>query len=114
MREYSNPRMHAVINQWPYGPHKTIAEFTIEQHPTRGERAVRVLINPRTGKYDKPKKLTYARQALIVNGDDNKTYILERSIYSSILSVMRGDMKHQEENIYLDDPRYITLLSFFE
>ena len=105
--------MQAIIDQWPYGPHKTIAEFTIEQHPTKGERAVRKLINPKTGKYDTPKKLTYAKQARIVDGDNGKTYILERTMYSGLLSVMRGDMKYQEENINDKDSRFNTFMTFF-
>lgn len=86
----------------------------IEQHPTKGERAIRKLINPKTGRHDTPKKLTYAKQARIVDGDDHKTYILEKSFYSSLLSVMRGDMQHQEETIYYADSRFNTLMTFFE
>jgi hypothetical protein len=68
MKTYSNPRIAATIENWPHGGKRVTAQFYIEEHPTRGQRAVRVT----TGA---PKKLTFAKQMRIVDGDDGRTYI---------------------------------------
>lgn len=95
---YSNPRLDATIENWPHGKQRVTATFTIERDHKRGERAVRVT----TGA---PKKLTYARKARIVDGDDGRTYIAELSFYGFV-SIMNGDMKFQKETIHVYDPRY--------
>ena len=102
---YSNPRMKAVIEDWPSGSKRVRAQFEIEQYPKRGERAVRTT----TGE---PKKLTYAKLARIVDRSDGRTYIAEYSIYGHI-SIMRGDMKFEHETIHGNDPRYAELLELF-
>lgn len=103
---YSNPRMSAVIENWPIGgTRRGPATFTIEQHPKRGERAVRTT----TGK---PKVLTFAVKARIVDGDDGRTYIAELDIYGAI-SIMRGDMKYQHEYYGNGNPRHAEILSLF-
>jgi len=106
MVTYSNPRMEAAIENWPHGAKRVTAIFSIESNPKRGQRAVRVT----TGA---PKKLTFAKQARIVDGDDGKTYIAELSEYGHI-SIMHGDMKYQHENVYADDGRYPHLLTLFQ
>src|SRR4051812_44294597 len=95
---YSNPRLAATIENWPHGKQRVTAAFTIEQDPKRGERAVRVTIGA-------PKKLTYARKARIVDGDDGRTYIAELSFFGHV-SIMNGDMKYQKEVIHGGDKRY--------
>lgn len=105
MTEYSNPRMTATVENWPSGSKRVTAQFTIETTPGRGQRAVRMT----TGA---PKKLTYARKARIVDGDDGRTYIAELSVYGHI-SIMRGDMKLQHETIHERDPRYAAALAIF-
>lgn len=102
---YSNPRMSAVIENWPSGSKRVTARFEIEQDAKRGERAVRTT----TGE---PKKLTYAKMARIVDGSDGRTYIAEYTIYGHI-SIMRGDMKFQQETIHSTDPRYAEVLELF-
>ena len=53
---YSNPRLKAVIPDWPSGSHRVTAVFQIETDPkTHKQRGVRTT----TGA---PKKLTYAHQ----------------------------------------------------
>lgn len=103
--KYSNPRMSAVIENWPSGSKRVTAKFEIEQDLKRGERAVRTT----TGD---PKKLTYAKMARIVDGDDGRTYIAEYTIYGHI-SIMRGDMKFQHETVHPTDPRYAEVLELF-
>src|ERR1700735_3568275 len=102
--KYSNPRMTATIENWPSGHKRVTARFQIEQ-TSRGERAVRITDGA-------PKKLTFAKLARIVDGDDGRTYIAEYSIYGHI-SIMRGDMKFQHEVIHSSNERYVEVLELF-
>ena len=102
--KYSNPRMTATIENWPHGSQRVTATFVIEQTP-RGERAVRVT----TGA---PKKLTFARKMRIVDGDTGRTYIAALSLYGHV-SIMRGDMKFQEESFHPNHPRYNEIMALF-
>lgn len=103
---YSNPRMMAVIEDWPGGGSKRVtAMFHIEQDANRGERAVRITSGA-------AKKLTYAKMARIVDGSDGRTYIAEYTTYGFI-SIMRGDMKLQHETVHPPDPRYAEVLELF-
>jgi len=114
MKIYSNPRTALIVNDWPIGRQtKTKAIFSIEQHATRGERAVRTLLNPRNGLPFKPKKLTFAHKVRIVDGSDGRTYLAELT-RSGFISIMRGDMKFEEESIFNTDPRFSDLIKFFE
>jgi hypothetical protein len=101
---YSNPRMSATIENWPHGRQRVTATFAIETDAKRGERATRTT----TGA---TKKLTYARKARIVDGDDGRTYIAQAN--ANHVSIMRGDMKFQHEVIYNDDPRLPVILALF-
>lgn len=103
---YSNPRTQATIDNWPSGSRKVTAQFSIEQHPTRGERGVRVT----TGK---PKTLTYARKVRIVDGDDGRIYLAELTHYGQMISIMRGTMDYQHEIIHESDPRHAEVLALF-
>jgi hypothetical protein len=82
------------------------ATFSIETDPKRGQRAVRVT----TGA---PKKLAFARQMRIVDGDDGRTYIAALSAYGHV-TIKRGDMKIDHETVFERDPRYQALLALFE
>lgn len=105
MPNYSNPRLTATIENWPHGSQRVTAHFSVEADPKKGERAVRVT----TGA---PKKLTFARKMRIVDGDDGRTYIAALSLYGFV-SIMRGDMKLQEETIHSGNPRYAEMLALF-
>jgi hypothetical protein len=105
MTSYSNPRMNAVIQDWPSGAKRVTAHFSIETDPKRGQRAVRIT----TGA---PKKLTFANKMRIVDGDDGRTYIAELTMYGHI-TIMRGDMKYNEETVFERDARYPDLLALF-
>jgi hypothetical protein len=100
---YSNPRLQAHIENWPSGGQRVTAQFFIETNGAR-QRAVRIT----TGA---PKKLTYANQARIVDGDDGRTYIAEDNF--SHITIMRGDMKLMEEAIFPHDSRYPMAKALF-
>jgi hypothetical protein len=105
-KTYSNPRTYAEIDNWPMGGSKRgTAVFSIEAKGGKGERGVRVTNG-------KPKALTFARKARIVDGDDGRTYIAELTAYGFV-SIMRGDMKFGEESIHDGDPRLPALLALF-
>lgn len=103
--KYSNPRMEATIENWPSGSKRVTAQFRIEQTP-KGERGVRTT----TGK---PKLLTYARKARIVDGEDGRVYIANLTEYGHI-SIFKGDMQYSQEAIFENDPRYSEVLQFFK
>jgi hypothetical protein len=109
---YSNPRMDAVIADWPIGSKRTTATFAIETTPGRGQRGTRFTLNAH-GKPSATKKLTYARKARIVDGDDGRTYIAELTSYGFI-SIMHGTMQYQAEVIHTDNPRYAEALALFD
>lgn len=102
---YSNPRISATIENWPHGSQRVAAHFEIETNGKHGQRATRTT----TGA---TKKLTYAKKARIVDCDDGKTYIAEISQFG-IITIMRGDMKYNEEVIYRDDPKYSEVIMLF-
>jgi hypothetical protein len=113
MITYSNPRLEAVIENWPIGGKRTTATFRIEAKPGKGERATRFTLDPKTGKPSATKVLTYATKARIVDGSDGRTYIIEQSMYDFI-SVMRSDMKFTEETIWPRDPRFADITALFK
>jgi len=108
---YSNPRLVAQFDDWPYGKLRARTTFKIE-FSTRGERASRVTVNPKNGRLNKPKVTTYAQKVRIVDGDDGKTYIIEKPIWGHI-SVMKWDLQFQHETIGDNDPRYAETLALF-
>ncbi len=114
MTTYSNPRMEAVITDWPSGRHRTTATFRIETHPTRGERGTRTTLHPTTGKPNAAKTLTYASKARIVDGDDGKTYIIELSAMYGIISVMQSNMQYQQETLHPSNPQYDEVRALFD
>jgi hypothetical protein len=48
----------------------------------------------------------------IVDGDDGRTYIAGLSNYGHI-TIMRGDMKFNEETVFEREPRHAELLALF-
>jgi hypothetical protein len=113
-KTYSNPQMAREICGWPLGRHdRAIARFTVETHPKRGQRAVRVITDPLTGKTFAPKALTYNKRVRIVDGSDGRTYIVEEH-FSGSIEVMQGTMKYSEEYIGESDPRHAAMLALFE
>ena len=105
MTLYVNPRMAAVIKDWPSGGKRVTATFFVETDPKRGQRAVRIT----TGA---PKKLTFAKQVRIVEGPDGKTYIAELTEFGHV-TIMQSNMKYLHETVFVDDKRYPAALALF-
>jgi hypothetical protein len=105
--EFTNPRLRAVVENWPIGRGKrATAIFEIEQKIGR-ERAVRTTVG-------KSVKLTYATKARIVDGDDGRIYIAELTAFGHI-TFMRGDMKYAHgDAVFERDPRYARLRALFD
>ncbi len=110
---YSNPRLEAVIQDWPSGRHRTTATFRVETHPTRGQRATRFTLHPINGTPSATKALTYASQVRIVDGDDGRTYLAELTA-SGFISIMQSGMKLQQETIHPGDPRFDAVRKLFD
>jgi len=111
MLQYSNPRKKVVIKDWPYGRGLRVkCTFTVETAKGK-ERAVRVTQKP-TGGDNAPKRLTYARKVLFVDGDDGKTYIMNQT--GNAISIMQSNMKYSQEYISSDDSRFDDLNKMFE
>ena len=105
MTTYSNPRREAVIDNWPMGSQRRgQARFYIESSK-RGERAVRVTDGA-------PKKLTFAKEARIVDGDDGKTYIAELTMFGHV-SIMQGNLRFEETCVFPTQAGYPELLALF-
>jgi hypothetical protein len=104
-KTYTNPRTIAVVENWPSGNKRVTATFYVETDAKRGQRAVRFT----TGAC---KKLTYARQMRIVDGDDGRTYIAALSNYGHV-TIWRGDMKFNEETVHEGDARFPELCALF-
>lgn len=106
MKRYFHPRREAEIPDWPHGRKRVTARFYIEKN-RRGERVCRVT----TGK---PKCSTYAPHCVIVDGEDGRTYYITSSQYGGHVSVMRGNMKHDEESRFSGDEGYDDLIELLE
>jgi hypothetical protein len=106
MKTYSNPRMLAVIPDWPSGVRRVVATFQVEIRRDGQQRAIRTT----TGA---PKKLTYANRMRIVDGDDGRTYIAADHGHGMI-SIRQSNMQFQEECVHEGNPRYPDLLALFD
>ncbi len=113
MKTYSNPRLTATIENWPHGARRVVAQFHIENSHDAGlQRAVRVTTGAADVNGDIPKKLTYAKQMRIVDGDDGRIYIAALTLYGHI-TIYKGDMKFSEETVFESDDRYSALRALF-
>lgn len=111
---YSNPRLEAIITNWPSGSMRTTATFRVETQPGRGQRGTRFTINPKTGRPSATKVMTYSHRVRIVDGDDGKIYLIEHTPAYRHISVMQGNVQFCEETIYSDDPRYAEVMKLFD
>ena len=104
MTSYGNPRMEAVVNDWPSGGKQVAAYFKIETHPTRVHGPTRQT----TGAV---RTMTYCEQARIVDGDDGRIYFAE--LYRNMITVRGGNLMNAG-TFHSDDPRYPELHALFD
>jgi hypothetical protein len=110
--QYSNPRKSVAIDNWPAGGRIVTALFSVEQGKGNLERAVRVTSKPGTPNVlNAPKKLTYARKVVYVDGSDGRLYILELAANYNFVTVMRGTFDYNQETIHSDDERHQALIA---
>jgi len=111
--EYSNPRTEASFEDWPWGSKlRTWARFQVESKRNYGERVSRVLKDPRTDRYCKPKYSTYSRACRIVDGSDGHTYILQ-ALEPYGFHVYQWNLQFTKEYIRENDSRYGSLIALF-
>jgi len=109
---YSNPRMEAFFEDWPWGSKlKTKARFIVEANK-RGERVARELIDPRNGRRCKAHYTTYARRCRIVDGSDGHTYIVQ-ALDPYGFHVFQWNLQFTQEYIRENDSRYGALVALF-
>ncbi len=117
MVTYSNPRLRAEFDNWPFGRLQTTCIFEVESN-SKGERVSRVTLNPKTGVWCKPKLSTYSSRCRIVDGDDGKTYILHYSKMYNLLMVEQSNLKTSFETLHAsnwaDKEKFNFLLSLLE
>jgi hypothetical protein len=110
---YTNPRSHADFNDWPSGRLKTRCTFEVEPGK-KGERVIRTTVNPKTGRICAPKKTVYYKRILIVDGDDDRTYLIGMTDFGNYIKVIESNLKYEHECLYAEDPRYKDLLAMFD
>ena len=111
---YSNPRTSAEVADWPFGRQTCRARFTIESKVGHGERVARVTENKSRTGWNKPKRTTYSRRVIIVDGSDGRLYLISWSAHYGHISVTMGTMMGQVESCTDDGPeqeRYRELLA---
>lgn len=91
---FSNPRLSATIENWPFGSKRTTARFEVSPRTKRGVRIGRQTRNKTDTGWNKPKLTVYAHQACIVDGSDGKTYLLMRSKNFPMVTVEQGTMNY--------------------
>lgn len=104
MIKLSNPRREARIEDWPSGRNRVTAVFAVEAN-NRGERVTRTT----TGK---PKATIYYRKVCIVDGDDDRTYVLGKTEFDQIV-LIPGTLK-TVEYFREDDPEYAPYESLLD
>lgn len=60
-----------VVDNYPYGRHKTEKRYWIESTPKRGDRLCGQTKNPKNGFWNKPKKSTYTSIGILTKNDEN-------------------------------------------
>jgi hypothetical protein len=101
MVTFSNPRLRAELADYPIGAGKRgLCVFEVKFVPKKGYKFFRTT----TGK---PKSdIAYGGKAAIVDGDNGRTYLLQRGTYGGI-TIYRSDMKCAETEV-LGFDHYVT------
>lgn len=84
MIKFSNPRRRAEFTDWPNGSKRVNCVFDMEFKLGKGWRFTRTT----TGK---PKTTTYGREGCVVDGEDGKTYLIQRAGQFNFINIFRSD-----------------------
>lgn len=107
--EFSNPRLTFETNDWPIGGnHRGSCKFSFEYKAGKGYRIVKQTTD-KNGKWCKPKTTTYGGAAVIVDGDDGKTYILQDGMMH--VTVWRSDLKQASNCFMSNEPERCNKLA---
>ena len=94
----SKPVRELVIPDYPLGGNKRgEMRFSVESHPTKGERIVRQSVG------NKPKYSTYSTKKAIVTGENGRTYFLSHEADYGLNKVSQHDFKDASDDYKLSD-----------
>lgn len=111
MTTFSNPRTIAEFNDWPSGRNRVKCKFEVEHNEKKGYRVIRTTTD-KNGVWCKPKADTYNGKAVIVDGEDGKTYILQHVPLYGFVMVNRSDFMSEGTVHHRDQPEaYAALLA---
>lgn len=111
---FTNPRLTALFTDWPIGgSNRGQCKFDIEE--VKGKyRIVRSTTN-KSGAWCKPKKTTYGDKAVIVDGSDGRTYVLQGSRTWKNIVIWRSDFMQEASVSESSEPeRYAQLMTIIE
>lgn len=114
MTTFSNARRIAEFTDWPSGRNRVQCKFEVEHNEKKGYRVVRTTTD-KNGLWCKPKADTYNGKAVIVDGADGKTYILQNVPMYGFIKVSRSDFMSEGTVHQSSDPEaYAALKAIIE
>lgn len=103
MLTFSNPRLTAEFSDWPIGgKNRGQCKFAIED--VNGKYRVIKQTTNKAGAWCKPKKTTFGGKAVIVDGDDGRTYVLQGSRMWQHIVIWRSDFMQEASVHESSDP----------
>lgn len=114
MLTFSNPRLTALFSDWPIGGKlRGSCRFDIEQ--VKDKYRIVKCTTGKDGMWCKPKKTTYGGKAVIVDGNDGRTYVLQGSRMWKHIVIWRSDFMQEASVAESSDPtQYEHLMSIIE
>ncbi len=100
-----------VVEDYPFGSMTTEARYEVVKKGNK-ESIQRTTINPKNGRVNKPKRLTYAIRALI--GLDDRGYVFPVMFTGTHISIMSGNMQHSIASVFPDDKDWDYLIKQFK
>lgn len=88
--KFTNPRLIAEFSDWPSGGQRVKCRFIVEGQTRKGYRVSRTTTN-KHGQWCRSKYTTYGDKVVIVDGSDNKTYLLQLSKIFGFISIWASD-----------------------
>ena len=118
--QLTNPRKEAMFDDWPFGNSRCRCKFYVET-TNRGQRVCRQTENKAKTGWNRPKKTTYSKQFVIVDGDDDKTYLVglgcpgSDSVDDAIV-IWTSDCQHTLSTVFkhYEPEKFTELLALFE